>query len=485
MAATSAALVGAPGSSDGPRGEASLEATPSTPRVIGAATAWEPSIAVDPANAGHLAATYEAFVGGAVVTLVRFSQDGGVSWHNARRMPWSGSGRLPQIHPVLAWGSGPGGRPRVYWTGMTSAGAGSSLSVAYSDDEGATWSPLYVERRTPSWVGGFPTIATDENPASPGYGHVYIAYNWPRGEDAPGLHLLASADYGRTWADAEVPPAPASTTDHWRIGYKVASAPDGSIYVAAFQVDMPNWSSADLFSRRGAVRMGYTVTRVTFDTDRGQLDVGATQLVATLSLNNYTVLRQPLPGMAGTFADPGWQEGLAVAPYDGTVYLAVGDLRDDATPRGVVRVYRSADEGATWDMVELSPAPAVGGRPVTAYKPVLVAAPGGVVWVGFHTLTDLPVGTSSIPTVGEAYALSGDDGRSFSVSTPLHARRWPANRADHLNGPGLRDQAVLGPDGRIVYAFGSGLDVGRTQSTVVDVVISLVRHTSMGWPYPV
>ena len=84
-----------------------------------------------------------------------------------------------------------------------------SLSTTFSDDEGATWSKLRVERRTPPWVGGFPEIAVDRDPASPDYGTVYVGYNWlARGARGPGFRLLASADFGRTWSSTEIAPAP-------------------------------------------------------------------------------------------------------------------------------------------------------------------------------------------------------------------------------------------------------------------------------------
>ena len=94
---------------------------------------------------------------------------------------------------------------------MTTPGCGDgrfSPSTAYSDDEGATWSKLRVERETPPWVGGMPEVAVDRNPASPDFGTVYVGYNWlAPGAHGPGFHLLASADFGATWAPTEIAPA--------------------------------------------------------------------------------------------------------------------------------------------------------------------------------------------------------------------------------------------------------------------------------------
>ena len=52
-------------------------------------------------------------------------------------------------------------------------------------------------------------LAVDTNPASPNYGTVYLAYNWPKDPtQGDGFHVVASGDYGRTFADTEIPKLP-------------------------------------------------------------------------------------------------------------------------------------------------------------------------------------------------------------------------------------------------------------------------------------
>jgi len=78
---------------------------------------------------------------------------------------------------------------------------------------------LYVERRTPAWIGGYPDITVDTNAASPNFGTVYVAYNWLADAVAgPGLAVLASADGGRSWQIAQVS----------RVGMSGYPAPGGS-----------------------------------------------------------------------------------------------------------------------------------------------------------------------------------------------------------------------------------------------------------------
>ena len=147
--------------------------------------AFEPIVATHPSDPSRIAVAYQRYrrIGGRchLDPVVAISHDGGTTWKVATARPWAGSGRFPDHHVAIAWGPGPrNGAARLYWADMTVAGpsGGHLASVAWSDDEGASWSRLHVERRTPPWIGGFPDITVDRNPASPNYGVVYVAYNW-------------------------------------------------------------------------------------------------------------------------------------------------------------------------------------------------------------------------------------------------------------------------------------------------------------------
>lgn len=454
--------------------EVQIGVAPTGPTACQAA--FEPIVATHPSDPDRLAVAYErdrAAAGGcAAEPVLAISHDGGRTWQTAPRSPWAGSGRFPDHHATIAWGPGPRpGSARLYWADATvSNGSGAHLlSVAWTDDEGRTWSHLYTERRTPPWVGGFPDITVDRNPSSPDYGVVYVAYNWLASATlGPGLRVLASADHGATWQAVEVPraPAPAGYPASWRIGYRLRTGPDGSLYVAAYQADLRRWDARAIFSKGGLAnvgRHGFTVARLEFRRASRRFALHPTVMALALPQNAYTVNQLPAPGTtANVYVDPMWQVGLDVDQASGAVLLAVGDYRPQSNPRqprGAVRVGRGVDGGQGWTWVTLPPLPATGASPVSSYRPSVVAA-NGQVFVGLHGLTDVPVGTSParhLPTVVSAIALSGDDGRTFDTPVVVSTASWNAASLEtQISGPGLRDRIERTAAGRIVYVYGDG-----------------------------
>ena len=142
--------------------------------------------------------------------------------------------RRPAAHAAAAairWS--PGARP--------SPGDGPSLLHGHGREfrttgqlqrqRGFTWHQGFIADHTRGWFGGMADLVVDTNPASPNYGVLYLAYNWPKdAARGDGLHVVASGDYGHTFAETEVPElaGPTGYGDYWRIGYKLATAPDGS-----------------------------------------------------------------------------------------------------------------------------------------------------------------------------------------------------------------------------------------------------------------
>ncbi len=433
--------------------------------------AWEPVVATHPTDPDRIAVVYEHRGRGAPCSMnptIRISHDGGRTWRSAKRSPAAGSGRGIGLHAAIAWGPGPSGRSRLYWANMTSPGCtGSqfSLSTAYSDDEGATWSKLRVERRTRPWVGGFPEIAVDRDPASPNYGVVYVGYNWlPAGARGPGFRLLASADFGKSWNAANVAPAPSPRKygDFWRIAYRLRPAPDGSVYASWYQVDMRRWDRTNIFAKGGSGnvgRLGVAVARATFDRRRGDLDVGPSRIATTVKETVFTTSGGSAPGTGGDIRpDPMWQHGFDIDPVTGRLYLAVGGFGSSTkrAPRGTVRVGHSDDGGRTWSFKRVLTAPDVKGRRQSSFKPNLVAGPGYVL-VTFHTLDDV----GSAATVGSAYTISTDGGASWRTPAPTAAKRWRAANIDGAtNGIGLRERAERLADGDVFWAYGDGRKAG-------------------------
>ena len=266
---------------------------------------------------------------------LRVSRDRGRTWREAKGQPWAGSGRVPNWHATIAWGPGPRpGRARLYWADTTLSGCSFSdhrLSIAWSDDEGDTWSPLFVLRDVPATgEGGYPDITVDRDPDSPNHGVVYAAINWfPSASAEPGFRLLASPDHGATWDGVEVPPvpAPAGYPFAYRIGERLRAAPDG----AAVRRVAPGGHHGRRPGHdrpRGVRRDAHRVSP-----RRRPLPVREPLPLRAMSVNGVSIGTQPAPGTTDTLRlRPRWTIGLDVDPATGRVLVALPDY--DVTPPG-------------------------------------------------------------------------------------------------------------------------------------------------------
>ncbi len=428
--------------------------------------AWEPVVATHPTDPYRIAVVYQHRGPGAACRLnptVRISHDAGKTWRSTRRSPAGRSGRGVSLHAAIAWGPGPDGGSRLYWANMTVPRCGDtrfSLSTTFSDDEGATWSKLRVERRTPPWIGGFPEIAVDRDPASPDYGTVYVGYNWlARGARGPGFRLLASADFGETWDWSEIAPAPAPRgyRDWWRIAYRLRPDPKGGVYASWYQADLRRWDRTRILSKGGVANVGrlaVVVARVDLDPKAKTFDVGPSRIAATVKETSFTLGGLSAPGTAGNIRpDPMWLHGIDVDPATGSLYVAVagyGTAADDR-PRGTIRVGRSDDGGKTWSFETLPAAPDVGGHHRSSIRPNLLAGPGYVL-VTFRTLDDV----RSRARIGAAFAVSRDGGVTWQIQR-VSKERWRAeNLGGVVNGMGLRERAERLANGDVFWAYGDG-----------------------------
>jgi hypothetical protein len=436
------------------------------PRSV-AERSWEPVVATHPTDPQKVAVVYlrRGDTGATCATnpVVRISRDGGKSWRTTKSTPGRGASRGMGLHAAIAWGVGPGRKNRLYWANMTSPGCGSgrfSLTTSYSDDEGATWSRLRVERGTPPWVGGFPDIAVDRDPRSPNHGAVYVAYNWRGGTaHGPGFRLLASSDFGATWRRVEIGPArlASGARDWWRIAYRVRPAPDGSVYASWYQVDLRRRDPSNIFAKGGpgnVQRLAVVTARVRFVPRRGTFRVGGSRIAARVRETGWSTAGLSAPGTAGQIRpDPIWQYGFDVDP-EGRLLVAVagyGASRGKG-PRGSITVHRSDDGGRTWSSTTLPAMPNRGRWRQSSLRPNLVTV-RDVVVVTFRTLDDDRVGA----TVGIAATISTDGGRSWQVPVAAGRVRWRAADLDGVtNGMGLRERAERTADGSVFWAFGDG-----------------------------
>ena len=414
-------------SAAGPAGSAAT-ATPATPSVAPAtpsavptplptptvqeyfvANGTEPTIAADPFSPGVLAvATQNVFMSsptaGCSVPTIRVSRDGGATW-SAAIYPWAH--RCQDMHVIVAWG--PDSR---LWAGdAVGVGNGNvSMSVTYSDDMGKSWSKPFVERFTRPWVGCYPSIAVDNWPGSPNFGTVYVAYNWLPDRYGPGVAVMASRD-GTAWVHTEVsldslPGYPFS----WRIGYRIAAAPNGTAFVSFYQSSLKSWSTDNLLwegPNSNIGRLGFEVALVHFDG-------------ATLSADRPAWVTS----VDQTAAQ--WQSGLAVDD-SGRAWLAVES-------NGGVSVGRL--DGA-WTAFSIP------GQ--SSYKASL-AISGRIVFVGWHA-------TDATNRVWTYYSLSYDAGATFLPPSLVTGAKWSLGWATGPNGVGLRENADF-QGGVVYYAYG-------------------------------
>jgi hypothetical protein len=429
--------------------------------------AWEPGVATHPTDPDRVAVIYQHHGPGAPCSLnptIRISHDAGRTWRTTRASPAAGSGRGVSLHAVIAWGPGPDGGSRLYWANMTTPACGDgrfSLTTTFSDDEGDSWAALTVEQRAPPWVGGFPDITVDRDQSSPGYGTVYVGYNWlDPAARGPGFGLLASADFGVTWSRVEIPPAaaPADFEDWWRIGYRLRTAPDGALFASWYQADLKKWDRENILAKGGAAnvgRLGVAVARIEFDRETGTFELGPSRVAVTVAESAYSTSGRSAPGTDGNIRpDPMWQHGLDIDPGTGSVYVAVGEFGPSSgdEPRGSIRVARSDDGGKTWLVSDVPVLAPLDGRRQSSFKPNLIAS-GGAIVVTFHTLDDVESGA----TVGSAFAASRDGGGTWLRAMPISAERWlAANIGGATNGIGLRERADRTAGGDVFWAFGDG-----------------------------
>ena len=428
--------------------------------------AFEPIVATHPTNSQKLAVVYEFKPSSTRCSTytpgLRVSSDGGATWKVAAGKPWAGSGRVPNYHGTIAWGPGPkAGSARLYWADSTVSDCTFSdhrLSIAYSDDMGATWSPLKV------FAGGaqhgYPDITVDRNPGSPNYGAVYATMNTLTDNNPTAMPVRASTDYGKTWQTVSVSALTGSNgyPFPYRNGYRLRSGPDGSVYASFCQVDRPAWNS-------GAYgRVSYGIARVRLNRALGTFTAGAPVMARQLDLNGYALEFLNAPGTGDhERLYVCWTHGIDVNQTTGRVYLALPDYVTNpgaGNPRGSIKLGRSDDSGQTWSWQTLpAVAPDSTGRQQSAHKPTL-AVSGGKVFVGFHTLTDVPLSTTGIDSsvrVGNAFVVSGDGGGSWATPRKVSTTGWGPDWLDlSKNGAGLRDRADLTAGGDVLWAYGDG-----------------------------
>lgn len=188
------------------------------------------------------------------------STDGGNTWTNLGLLDdqagWIAGALVSDGDPVIVFGPKPNGNggfsyangARAYYATLASYKTGRSpyppnkapelLAVAYSDDNGTTWSAPVVAtvKKNPNDFNDKESLWVDNNPNSPYFGRVYISWTEFRSalqSPAEPVMVALSTDGGNTFsAPKQLSPAGNNGTGNGRQGSAVRSGPDGSVYVA-------------------------------------------------------------------------------------------------------------------------------------------------------------------------------------------------------------------------------------------------------------
>jgi hypothetical protein len=204
---------------------------------------------------GDVPASDCSFYPGVGTSGIYLSSDGGSSWTNNGLLDdqpsWAGSGVISDGDPVIAYGPKPDGHggfsyadgARAYYASLatvTTMKGYEYVIVAYSDDNGATWSaPVIGTTRTnaaqfneKNW------LTVDDNQASPYFGRAYLTWTAFRSATFTGYGneptmVSVSTDGGASFgAPKQLSPAGNNGTGNGRQGTSSTTGPDGTVYVA-------------------------------------------------------------------------------------------------------------------------------------------------------------------------------------------------------------------------------------------------------------
>ncbi len=274
-------------------------------------------------------------------------------------------------------------------------------AVSHSDDKGATWSSPVVSTSADNPVdfNDKGSIWVDQNPSSPFFGTVYVAWTLFKGVGNFGksstfgpepIVIAHSTDGGQIFSKPVVLSSSSNSGSiGGRQGSTVRTGPDGTLYV--FWDGASNKQSAILGAR-------------SFD--------GGVRFSRAFLVSVKSDIPSPFPGSSFR------TNSFPMADVDqnsGKIYVTWANYNSGTTSgHGVVRLATSIDKGVTW--TPAATVADVSGR--TPFYPAIAVNPSdsSKVFIGFNAIDDVPFSTA--PGIGVVsydafFVLSKDSGASF------------------------------------------------------------------------
>ena len=266
---------------------------------------------------------------------VNNTSDGGLSWHQWTLASTSGS-----ADGAVTW------LPATVNNGLSALaaylipfGQGSQLALAKSTDGGVAWAPIGSNIHESPFGDDREYLYTDDNPASPFYGRIYVTESpySPGTTNYDGIAARWSTDEGTTWSpvNALVDPTELSRGVANNNFASLAVQPDGAI-VVAWHRGMCCFDNPTIVVPNQVMWSRSTDGGVTFPISGTIVTVPISQSISFVSHSPGGFKWTPAPN-------------IAVDPVDGTLY-AVWDAYRQPNLHTTAAIYlsRGTPDGSSW-----------------------------------------------------------------------------------------------------------------------------------------
>lgn len=353
-----------------------------------------------------------------------YSEDGGDTWDGQLE----GTGGQNSGDPAAVIGLN--GR---YYNGFIHSNGGQG--VAYSDDNGATWTSIVVQPGPSGWNSMLDKnhLWIDNSPSSPYEGYLYDAWTNFGGSNDKQIEIARSIDDGASWESSHMISGAVNAGSHNQ-GVNIQTGPGGEVY--ALWTIYDNWPSDE-----DAMAMARS------------LDGGATWEPSHRIIDNIRGIRNTGVSKAMRVnAFPCMAVDISSGPNSGTIYavwcntgvpgINTGNDKD-------IYLIKSSDQGDTWsDPIRVNQDPAGLGK--EHYLPWITCDPeSGSVSVIFYD--DRNVSSSQCETFVANSTDGGETWEDFRVSDVAFTPQSIPGLADGYMG----DYLGIVARGRKVYPLWS------------------------------